>query len=149
MKTGDIQAQIESELAGREPEVDVVLAEVVGGSSGGTLRLLIDTPGGVNHELCARVTDHLRGWLDRYSLEVSSPGIERPLTKPEHFRRFVGHRARIRVGEPQDGRRRFTGDLLSTNRDGIAIKTESGETLKLSFDVIVKANLADDLSRRD
>ncbi len=92
-----LQTEIEERLAELEPDVEVLLAEVVGG---GTLRIFIDHPEGVTLALCERVTAALAPLRERYTLEVSSPGIERPLTKPEHFRRFVGRRARsARVGD--------------------------------------------------
>src|SRR5919107_4100684 len=89
-----IQAEIEGRLATAEPDVEVLLAEVVGGS---TVRLFIDHPQGVSLDMCERVTRHLASVRENYALEVSSPGVERPLSKPEHFRRFVGRRARVRT----------------------------------------------------
>src|SRR3954447_19133786 len=89
-----IQAEIEARLAEVEPDVEVLLAEVVGGS---LVRLFIDHPNGVTLELCERVTNHLPSVREQYALEVSSPGTDRPLTKPEHFRRYVGRRARVRT----------------------------------------------------
>jgi len=89
-----IQADIERRLAVSEPGVEVLLAEVLGGRS---LRVFIDHPDGVTLELCERVTLQLSDLRERYSLEVSSPGSERPLTKPAHFRRFVGRRAFARA----------------------------------------------------
>src|ERR1700726_1627163 len=93
-----LQADIERRLAPSEPDVEVLLAEVVGGSC---LRVFIDHPQGVTLELCERVTALLSEERERYSLEVSSPGSERPLTKPAHFRRFVGRRARVRTRHPR------------------------------------------------
>ncbi len=89
-----LQSEIEALLAAGEPDVEVLLAEPIGG---GTLRVYIDHPDGVTLALCERVTAALTPLRERYTLEVSSPGIERPLTKPEHFRRFVGRRARVRT----------------------------------------------------
>ena len=77
-----LQTEIEARLAESEPDVEVLLAEVV---SGGTLRLFIDHPDGVTLELCERVTSQLGDYRERYSLEVSSPGQDRPLTKPQHY----------------------------------------------------------------
>jgi ribosome maturation factor RimP len=91
-----LQTEIEARLAGLEPEVEVLLAEVVSGS---TLRLFIDHPEGVSLDLCERVSGHLNDYRERYSLEVSSPGQDRPLTKPQHFSRFLGRRARVRLRE--------------------------------------------------
>src|SRR5277367_7099902 len=93
-----LQTDIERRLAQSEPDVEVLLAEVLGGRC---LRIFIDHPDGVTLELCERVTMLLTDMRERYSLEVSSPGIERPLTKPAHFRRFVGHRARVRARHPR------------------------------------------------
>jgi ribosome maturation factor RimP len=84
-----LQTEIEARLAGVEPEVEVLLAE----ASGPRLRLFIDHPGGVTLELCERVSGHLNDYRERYSLEVSSPGQDRPLTRPQHYSRFLGHRA--------------------------------------------------------
>jgi hypothetical protein len=93
-----LQADIEERLAAGEPEVEVLLAEVVGGRQ---LRVFIDHPDGVTLALCERVSICLNELRERYSLEVSSPGAERPLTKPAHFRRFVGRRARVRTRHPR------------------------------------------------
>ena len=86
------QADIEARLAAAEPQVEVLLAEVVGGD---TMRVFIDHPDGVTLDLCERVTHELAEIRERYALEVSSPGLDRPLTKPAHFRRFLGRRARV------------------------------------------------------
>ena len=93
-----LQADIERRLAHSEPDVEVLLAEVLGGRC---LRVFIDHPEGVTLALCERVTMLLGDLRERYSLEVSSPGSERPLTKPAHFRRFVGRRARVRTRHPR------------------------------------------------
>jgi ribosome maturation factor RimP len=82
-------------------------------SGGPMLSLLVDREDGpVDHEFCSRVASVVAPAVEAEgydgAIEVSSPGIERPLTKPEHFRRFVGHEARVRVGEALDGRRNFT-----------------------------------------
>src|ERR671916_2348055 len=105
-----IQADIEARLAEVEPDVEVLLAEVVGGR---LVRLFIDHPGGVTLDLCERVTRQLPQVRERYALEVSSPGAQRPLTKPEHFRRYLGRRARVRTRGAHDGRKSFTGELIN------------------------------------
>ena len=92
-----LQREIENRLAATQPDIEVLLAEVVGGRC---LRVFIDHPEGVTLEMCERVTRELNELRERYSLEVSSPGSERPLTKPAHFRRFVGRRARVRARHP-------------------------------------------------
>jgi ribosome maturation factor RimP len=95
-----VQSDIEGRLADSEPDIEVLLAEVSGGRC---LRVFIDHPEGVTLAMCERVTLLLNDLRERYSLEVSSPGSERPLTKPAHFRRFVGRRARVRTRHPRGG----------------------------------------------
>ncbi len=99
-----LQTEIEARLHSLEPDVEVLLAEVVAGS---TLRLFIDHSEGVTLAVCERVTGHLGDYRERYTLEVSSPGQDRPLTKPQHYSRFLGRRARVRLrgdgARPQAG----------------------------------------------
>jgi ribosome maturation factor RimP len=118
-----IQTDIEARLAASEPEVEVLLAEVLGGQ---TLRLFIDHPDGVTLGLCERVTHALPDLRERYALEVSSPGTERPLTKPQHFRRYLGRRARVRTRDAVDGHRSFTGELVGASDDEVTIAADSG-----------------------
>jgi len=135
-----IQADIEARLADVEPEVEVLLAEVVGGR---LVRLFIDHPGGVTLGLCERVTRHLAEVRERYALEVSSPGADRPLTKPEHFRRFVGRRARVRTRGDHDGRRSFTGELLRATDDSVTVAAEGG-VVSIAYADIMRSNLLGD-----
>ena len=90
----ELQDQIESRLRDLDPAVELIALERPAGE---TLRLYIDHPDGVDLALCERVTNHLADLLESWSLEVSSPGVDRPLTKPEHFRRFMGRRVRVRT----------------------------------------------------
>ena len=135
-----IQADIEARLSEAEPDVEVLLAELVGGS---LVRLFIDHPGGVTLDLCERVTGHLATVREQYALEVSSPGIERPLSKPEHFRRFVGHRARVRTRGDHDGRRSFTGELLGATDDEITVAADTG-VVSIAYADIHRSNLLGD-----
>jgi ribosome maturation factor RimP len=118
-----IQQEVEARLATAEPDVEVLLAEVV---PGGTLRLFIDHPEGVSLDLCERVTLALAEVRERYALEVSSPGVERPLTKPAHFRRFLGRRARVRTRDALDGHKSFTGELVGASEDEVTIAADTG-----------------------
>jgi ribosome maturation factor RimP len=135
-----IQAEIEARLSDAEPDVEVLLAEVVGG---GLVRLFIDHPDGVSLDLCERVTNHLPSVRERYALEVSSPGAQRPLTKPEHFRRFVGRRARVRTRGEHDGRRSFSGELLSATDDGVTVAADTG-VVSIPYADIHRSNLLGD-----
>lgn len=119
-----LQADIEGRLAASDPEVEVLLAEVVGGRR---LRVFIDHPQGVTLGLCERVSVALNELRERYSLEVSSPGAERPLTKPAHFRRFVGRRVRVRTRTPVTGHARRQASAGSHPRHGVlAGQAETG-----------------------
>jgi ribosome maturation factor RimP len=135
-----IQADIEARLSEVEPEVEVLLAEVV---SGGLLRLFIDHPKGVTLDLCERVTRQLPEVRERYALEVSSPGAQRPLTKPEHFRRYLGRRARVRTRGEHDGRRSFTGELLDASDDGVTVAADTG-VVSIAYADIHRSNLLGD-----
>jgi ribosome maturation factor RimP len=135
-----IQADIEQQLAAVEPEVEVLLAEVVGGEK---VRLFIDHPEGVTLDLCERVTGHLAGVRERYALEVSSPGPRRPLTKPDHFRRFVGRRARVRTRGEHDGYTSFTGELLGATDDGVTVAADTG-VVSIPYADIHRSNLLGD-----
>jgi ribosome maturation factor RimP len=132
-----IQADIEERLATAEPSVEVLLAEVVGGH---TVRLFIDHPDGVSLALCERVTRHLAPVRERYALEVSSPGSDRPLTKPEHFRRFLGRRARLRLRRPHDGRRTWSGELVGADAGAITLAADDG-LMSIPYADILRSNL--------
>jgi ribosome maturation factor RimP len=131
-----LQAEIEAQLATAEPGVEVVLAEV----AGDTLRLYIDHPDGVSLALCERVTHELASIRERYALEVSSPGTDRPLTKPEHFHRFIGRRARVRTREPRDGHGSFTGELVGANDAEVTIAADGG-VVSIPYSAIARSNL--------
>ena len=117
-----LKQTVESRLADAEPEVELLALER---SASERLRLVIDRPGGVDIALCERVTGLLRDLLESWSLEVSSPGPERPLTKPEHFRRYLGHRVRVRTREEVAGHKSFTGRL--TGADDQSVSVDSGD----------------------
>jgi ribosome maturation factor RimP len=134
-----IQRDIEARLAERAPDVDVLLAEV----SGETVRLFIDHPDGVTLELCERVTHLLPEVREDYALEVSSPGIERPLSKPDHFRRFLGRRARVRTREARDGHRSFTGELVGASEAEVTIAAPTG-VVAIPYGDIARSNLVEE-----
>jgi ribosome maturation factor RimP len=137
MQTNTIQTDIEQRLASVEPEVEVLSAERIGAER---VRLFIDHPDGVSLDLCERVTGHLRDLLDDYGLEVSSPGPERPLTKPDHFRRFIGQRARVRLREPREGHRTYTGELVGASDQEVTVAAEDG-LVAIPYAEINRSNL--------
>lgn len=135
-----IQADIEARLQAVEPEVEVLLAEVVGGR---LVRLYIDHPDGVTLNLCERVTEHLPSVRERYALEVSSPGAERPLVKPEHFRRFIGRRVRVRARGADRARSTFTGELLGATDAEVTVAADTG-VVSIAYADIRRSNLLGD-----
>jgi ribosome maturation factor RimP len=138
-----IQSDIEARLAASEPDVEVLLAEVVGGS---TLRVFIDHPDGVTLGLCERVTKALPEIREHYALEVSSPGIERPLSKPQHFHRFLGRRARVRTRDAVDGHKSFTGELVGASEDAVTIAADGDPPtlVAIPYAEIHRSNLVED-----
>lgn len=112
------------------------------------LRLFIDGPDGVGLEDCETVSHQVSGVLDvedpirgQYSLEVSSPGLDRPLFRPEHFARFVGQKVKIRLHHARNGQRNFHGRIEAVENDQIYISVDEGDRLDLSCEDIEKANL--------
>jgi ribosome maturation factor RimP len=132
-----LQTEIEERLSQTEPEVEVLLAEVV---SGTTLRLFIDHQDGVTLALCERVSGHLNDYRERYSLEVSSPGQDRPLTKPQHFTRFLGRHARVRLREARDGHKSVTGELVGASEQDVTIAAQGG-VVTIPYEEIARSNL--------
>jgi ribosome maturation factor RimP len=131
-----LQTEIENRLADSEPDVEVLLAEV----SGGTLRLFIDHPEGVTLALCERVSQRLTDYRDEYSLEVSSPGQDRPLTKPAHYTRFLGRRARVRLREARDDHKSVTGELVGASERDVTIAAGDG-VITIPYEHIARSNL--------
>lgn len=139
MQPPQLQTDIEQRLASAEPEVEVLACERVGAER---LRVFIDHSDGVSLALCERVTEHLRDLLAQYSLEVSSPGPQRPLTKPDHFRRFIGRKARVRLREPRDGHKSYTGELVGASDDEVTVAAEDG-VVAIPYSAINRSHLVE------
>ena len=122
-----ITAEIEETLAGNLPDVEVVDVEVAGGRGNRVLRVFIGHPDGVDHELCARVTGLLGRYREDYTVEVSSPGLERRLRKQEHFQAVIGKKINVRTYDPVEGQRNFTGFLVSADSESLSLELEGRE----------------------
>ena len=140
MQTDPVTSDIEQRISSAEPEVELLSVERVAAER---LRIVIDSPGGVDLATCERVTRQLRDMLVDYSLEVSSPGPQRPLTKPDHFRRFLGRRARVRLREPKDGHRSVTGELVGASDDEVTVAAGDG-LVSIPYGDINRSNLLPD-----
>ena len=137
MQIESLQTDIEQRLATTEPDVEVLACEKAGSER---VRLFIDHPDGVDLALCERVTHQLRDLLVDFGLEVSSPGPERPLSKPDHFRRFLGRRARVRLREPKDGHKSFTGELVGASDEEVTVAADTG-VVSIPYSEINRSNL--------
>jgi ribosome maturation factor RimP len=101
----------------------------------------VDHPGGVDHALCARVTALLDGYRGEYTIDVSSPGLERPLRKPAHFRNAVGHTVSLRTQREVAGRTKFRGEVLAADERAVTLAPGGGEPLAIPYESIVRGNL--------
>ena len=117
------------------------------GGRDGVIRVFIDKPEGVGLSDCETVSRHISALLDvedplpgQYVLEVSSPGLDRKLTKPEHFQRFTGEEVRVKLRFPVNGRKNYRGALLASNEDEIEVKVD-GESHSLPLGTIESARL--------
>jgi ribosome maturation factor RimP len=137
MTPEQLHEQIEQRLATSEPQVELLACERAGPDR---LRLVIDHPDGVSLELCERVTGHLRHLLVDYGLEVASPGPRRPLTKPDHFRRFLGKRAKLRLRSPREGQHSLTGELVGASDAEVTVAADDG-VVSIPYSEINKSNL--------
>jgi ribosome maturation factor RimP len=115
------------------PGVEVLALELSGKER---FCVYVDQPGGVDHELCERVSDVLRPYLDRYAVEVSSPGVERPLRTRAHFERVVGQQVKVKTAE-----RRFRGEVVSAGERSFRLAGVAGEPTDIPYGEIVRANL--------
>ena len=133
--TGTVEAQI--------PGVEVLAVELL---SPTRFCVFIDHPQGVDHALCARVTDVLRSYLTNYTVDVSSPGFERPLRKPAHFRNAVGRRVAVRTDHQLNGRKRFRGTVAEAGTQALALEVEGDERVEIPYAAIVRGNLIDEVN---
>jgi ribosome maturation factor RimP len=134
-----LHTDIEQRLATALPEVELLACERAGGDR---LRLFVDHPDGVSLEVCEQVTRELRDLLVDHSLEVSSPGPQRPLTKPDHFRRFLGRRARVRTREALEGHKSFTGELVGATDAEVTVAVDPEAALvSIPYGDIDRSNL--------
>jgi ribosome maturation factor RimP len=139
-EVAELQQKIERRVGELDPQVELIALERPAAE---TLRLYIDHPEGVDLALCERVTNELRDLLEAWSLEVSSPGVDRPLTKPEHYRRYLGRRVRVRTKKPLDGRRNFAGTLADADEESISLEAD-GDTFRIPLAGIRRSNLIPD-----
>ena len=132
----EIAPQVENAI----PGVEVLALELSGPER---FTVFIDHPQRVDHALCARVTDVLRPYLREYTVDVSSPGVERPLRTPAHFERAVGRQVALRTSRDIEGRKRFKGSLVGTGPVGIRVSTD-GDEYEIPYETIVRGNVIEE-----
>ena len=141
------ERQLSQELAGRiekrVPGTEVLAVELLGPDR---FCVYIDHPEGVDHALCERVTRELDDYRREYAIEVSSPGIERPLRKPAHFERFVGRKVALRTAGEIAGRKRFKGEVIGADEQAVQLAAEPQPVL-IPYEQIVRGNLIDEGSK--
>lgn len=128
---------------------ELVDAQLLGGGVHRVLRLLIDRPTGVTHEDCEKISHSVSETLDAgdlipggaYTLEVSSPGVDRPLVRPRDYERFVGSKVKIELKQAIEKSRRFSGKLAAFDGERVTLELEAGKTLVVELSAIQKANL--------
>jgi ribosome maturation factor RimP len=132
----EIAPQVERAI----PGVEVLALELSGPER---FTVFIDHPERVDHALCARVTDVLRSYLREYTVDVSSPGVERPLRTPAHFERAIGKRVSLKTSTDVGGRKRFKGEVVGTNSSALRVAT-AGDEYEIPYDAIVRGNLIEE-----
>jgi ribosome maturation factor RimP len=133
--TREISQLVEQSIPGTE----VLAVELLGPDR---FCVFIDHPQGVDHALCQRVTSVLDPFRRSYGIDVSSPGSERPLRKPEHFRSVVGKRAVVRTSQEIDGRKRFRGEIVDADERTVRLAAEAADDpIDIPYDSIVRGNL--------
>ena len=132
--------------------MEIVLIEIKGGGNRSIVRVFIDQPEGISLNDCERFSRRFSVLLDvedwipfRYVLEVSSPGLDRPLTKETDFQRFAGKNARIRTRLPIEGQRSFKGKILRAGEGRVVMELDQGKQAEISTAEIEKANLVAEL----
>ena len=132
----EIAPQVERAI----PGVEVLALELSGPER---FTVYIDHPRRVDHALCARVTDVLQPYLREYTVDVSSPGIERPLRTPAHFERAVGRQVSLRTSQDIEGRKRFKGEVVAASPAALRVATD-GDEYEIPYETIVRGNLIEE-----
>jgi ribosome maturation factor RimP len=135
-KERELQREVSRTLESGLPGVEVLAVELSGPER---FTVFVDHPQGVDHALCERVTDALRDFLGTYSVDVSSPGLERPVRRREHFRNAVGRRVALRTEE----RRRVRGEVVEAGDRAVTVQT-GANIVEVPYDAIVRGNLIDE-----
>jgi ribosome maturation factor RimP len=134
-----LEREISDKVAEALPGVEVLAVELTGPER---FTVYVDRADGVDHALCEKVTQVLWDYLRNYSVDVSSPGLERPLRKPEHFQGVVGRRVKLKTAE----RAKLRGEVTRADKDAVTVAADAGE-VDIPYEQIVRGNLIDEGER--
>jgi ribosome maturation factor RimP len=136
-KERELQQQLTEKVEERVPGTEVLAVELLAPDR---FCVYIDHPAGVDHALCARVTQELDEYRRDYTIDVSSPGLERPLRKPEHFSKAVGRHVKLKTAS----RTKVRGEVLAADERAVRVAAAGGDALEIPYDEIVRGNLIDE-----
>lgn len=136
-----LQDEIAPAVEAHVPGVEVLAVELLSPSR---FCVYVDHPDGVDHALCERVTRVLDAYRADYTIDVSSPGPERPLRKRAHFESVVGRRVALRTGIEIDGRTRFRAEVVEAEDDAVTVEVTDRGRLRIPYEAIVRGNLIDE-----
>jgi ribosome maturation factor RimP len=136
-KERSLYREVTSRVERSLPGVEVLALELSGPAR---MTVFVDHPRGVDHELCQRVTDVLRDYLKDYAIDVSSPGSEPPLRRPQHFERAVGRTVSVRTAD----KKRVRGQVVKADERTLRVETGKGDPVEIPYDSIVRGNLIEE-----
>jgi ribosome maturation factor RimP len=139
-KERQLHREVAETVEPRIPDVEVLAVELGGPEH---ITVYVDHPAGVDHALCERVTNELRSYLETYRVDVSSPGLERPLRSREHFADAVGRRVALRTDVEVAGRKRFRGEVVDAGEETATISLGE-QRVEIPYDAIVRGNLIEE-----
>jgi ribosome maturation factor RimP len=141
-KERSLYREVASRVERSLPGVEVLAVELSGPER---FTVFVDHPQGVDHALCGRVTDALRGYLNEYAIDVSSPGTEPPLRRRPHFERAVGRTVALRTAAPIAGRKRFRGELVAVGERSLQlVAADKREPVEIPYEAIVRGNVLEE-----
>ncbi len=135
-KERELYSEVSRTVTAALPGVEVLALELTGRER---FCVYVDQIGGVDHALCERVSGILRPYNDRWSIEVSSPGLERPLRTRAHFERAIGRQVRLKTTD-----RKLRGEVIAAGERSLGLANGTGEPVDIPYDAIVRANLIDE-----
>jgi ribosome maturation factor RimP len=139
-KERQLHREVAETVESRIPEIEVLAVELGGPEH---ITVYVDHPAGVDHALCERVTNELRSYLETYRVDVSSPGLERPLRTKEHFVGALGKRVAVRTDVEVAGRKRFRGEVVDASEDEATIAVGE-DRFEIPYEAIVRGNLIEE-----